>query len=82
MSTDGWDIKHGVFYDPLRCWTRNRSVVEAIRFNPMMISDEYLSTFTDLVVEVEPDAWVAFHINSNKFFNSKQNQHMKSMYET
>ena len=48
----------------------------------MMISDEYLSTFTDLVVEVEPDAWVAFHINSNKFFNSKQNQHMKSMYET
>ena len=66
----------------MRSWTRNRSVVEAIRFNPMMISDEYLSTFTDLVVEVEPDAWVAFHINSNKFFNSKQNQHMKSMYET
>ena len=54
-STNGLDIEHGVFYDPLRCWTRNRSVVEAIRFNPMMISDEYLSTFTDLVVEVEPD---------------------------
>ena len=56
--------------------------VEAIHFNPMMVSDEYLSTCTGLVAEVEPDAWVAFHINSNKFFNSKQNQHMKSMYET
>ena len=38
--------------------------VEAIHFNPMMVSDEYLSTCTGLVAEVEPDAWVAFHINS------------------
>ena len=47
--------------------------VEAIHFNQMMVSDEYLSTFTGLVAEVETDAWVAFHINSNKFLNSKQN---------
>ena len=46
--------------------------VETIYFNPM-VSDECLSTFTGLVAEVEPDAWVAFHINSNKFLNSKQN---------
>ena len=38
--------------------------VEAIHFNPVMVSDEYLSTCTGLVAEVEPDAWVAFHINS------------------
>ena len=38
--------------------------VEAIHFNPMMVSDEYLSTCTGLVAEVEPEAWVAFHINS------------------
>ena len=47
--------------------------VETINFNPMMVSDECLSTFTGLVADVEPDAWVAFHINSNKFLNSKQN---------
>ena len=30
--------------------------VETIYFNPMMVSDECLSTFTGLVAEVEPDA--------------------------
>ena len=45
----------------------------------MMVSDEYLSPFTGLVAEVGPDAWVAFHISSNKFLNSKPN--LTSIYE-